>query len=37
MPEVPIERIRHCLVGLRMPRAPETLDAVVQQLDRGRG
>ena len=31
----PIERIRHHLVGLRMPRALETLDHVVQQLERG--
>ena len=33
--EAPIERIRHNLVGLRMPRALETLDSVVQQLERG--
>jgi len=35
LPDAPIERIRHNLVGLRMPRALETLDAVVQQLERG--
>ncbi len=33
--DTPIERIRHNLVGLRMPRALETLDSVVQQLERG--
>jgi DNA replication protein DnaC len=33
--DAPIERIRHNLVGLRMPRALETLDDVVQQLERG--
>jgi DNA replication protein DnaC len=32
---VPIERIRGYLVGLRMPRALETLDHIVQQLERG--
>jgi DNA replication protein DnaC len=32
---VPIERIRSHLVGLRMPRALETLDHIVQQLERG--
>jgi DNA replication protein DnaC len=31
----PIERIRGHLVGLRMPRALEALDHVVQQLERG--
>lgn len=31
----PIERIRTHLVGLRMPRALETLDHIVQQLERG--
>ena len=31
----PIERIRSHLVGLRMPRALETLDHIVQQLERG--
>jgi DNA replication protein DnaC len=31
----PIDRIRSHLVGLRMPRALETLDHVVQQLERG--
>ena len=35
LPDAPLERIRHHLVGLRMPRALETLDAVVQQLERG--
>ena len=33
--EAPIERIRHNLVGLRMPRAMEALDDVIQQLERG--
>jgi DNA replication protein DnaC len=31
----PIDRIRGHLVGLRMPRALETLDHVIQQLERG--
>ena len=31
----PIDRIRSHLVGLRMPRALETLEHVVQQLERG--
>ena len=31
----PIDRIRSYLVGLRMPRALETLEHVVQQLERG--
>ncbi len=35
MPDNPIERIRHNLVGLRMPRALEALEAVIQQLERG--
>ena len=35
LPDAPIERIRQNLVGLRMPRALETLDSVVQQLERG--
>ena len=35
LPEPPIERIRRHLVGLRMPRALETLDHLVQQLERG--
>ena len=35
MPDSPIERIRRHLVGLRMPRALETLDHVVQQLEHG--
>ena len=30
-----LERVRRHLVGLRMPRALEALDAVVQQLERG--
>jgi DNA replication protein DnaC len=34
-PAAPIERIRSHLVGLRMPRALETLDHIVQQLERG--
>ena len=34
-PDTPIERIRHSLVSLRMPRALEVLDEVVQQLERG--
>jgi DNA replication protein DnaC len=33
--ENPVERIRHNLVGLRMPRALEALDGVIQQLERG--
>jgi DNA replication protein DnaC len=35
LPDAPLERIRHNLVGLRMPRALEALDAVIQQLERG--
>ena len=35
MPENPVERIRHNLVGLRMPRALEALNGVIQQLERG--
>src|SRR5690242_20933576 len=31
----PIDRIRSHLVGLRMPRALETLDHVMQQIERG--
>ena len=34
-PDAPIERIRRHLVGLRMPRALETLDHLVQQIERG--
>jgi hypothetical protein len=30
-----LERVQHHLVGLRMPRALEVLDAVVRQLERG--
>ncbi len=35
MPENPVARIRHNLVGLRMPRALEALEGVIQQLERG--
>ena len=35
MPENPVARIRHNLVGLRMPRALEALEAVIQQIERG--
>ena len=35
LPEAPIERIRRHLVALRMPRALETLDHLVQQIERG--
>jgi len=35
MSDAPIERIRRHLVGLRMPRALETLDHLVQQIERG--
>jgi DNA replication protein DnaC len=35
MPEAPLERIRRHLVGLRMPRALEALDQLVQQLELG--
>ena len=34
-PDAPVERIRHNLVSLRMPRALEALDDVVGQLERG--
>ncbi len=34
-PHSSLERIRHHLVSLRMPRALEALDGVVQQLERG--
>ena len=34
-PDTPVERIRHSLVSLRMPRALEALDDVIQQLERG--
>jgi DNA replication protein DnaC len=34
-PPAPVERIRDHLVSLRMPRALEALDHVVQQLERG--
>ena len=35
MPKSPVERIRHNLVGLRMPRALDALEGVIQQLERG--
>ncbi len=35
VPDAPIERIRRHLVGLRMPRALETLDHLVQQIVNG--
>ena len=35
VPENPVERIRHNLVSLRMPRALEALGGVIQQLERG--
>ena len=35
LPESPVARIRHNLVGLRMPRALEALEAVIQQIERG--
>jgi len=35
VPENPVARIRHNLVGLRMPRALEALEAVIQQIERG--
>ena len=35
MPENPVARIRHNLVGLRMPRALEALETVIQQIERG--
>jgi DNA replication protein DnaC len=35
LPEAPVERIRRHLVSLRMPRALETLDQLVQQIERG--
>ena len=35
LPDNPAERIRQNLVALRMPRALEALEAVVQQLERG--
>ena len=34
-PDAPIERIRRHLLGLRMPRALETLDHLVAQIERG--
>jgi DNA replication protein DnaC len=35
MPENLVARIRHNLVGLRMPRALEALEAIIQQIERG--
>jgi len=35
LPDSPVERIRQNLVALRMPRALEALDAIIQQLERG--
>lgn len=35
MPENSVARIRHNLVGLRMPRALEALEAIIQQIERG--
>ena len=35
LPDAPIEHIRRHLVALRMPRALETLDHLVQQIERG--
>jgi hypothetical protein len=35
LPDAPIERIRRHLVALRMPRPLETLDHLVQQIERG--
>jgi hypothetical protein len=35
MAKAPTERIRHHLVSLRMPRALEILDHLVQQIERG--
>ena len=35
LPDAPIELIRRHLVALRMPRALETLDHLVQQIERG--
>ena len=35
MPEHPVARIRHNLVGLRMPRALEALEGIIQQIERG--
>jgi DNA replication protein DnaC len=35
LPQAPIERIRRHLVALRMPRALETLDHLVAQIERG--
>jgi hypothetical protein len=34
-PDNPVARIRHNLVGLRMPRALEALEAVIEQIERG--
>jgi len=35
IPEAPLERIRRHLVGLKMPKALECLDAVVHGLEQG--
>ena len=35
MAENPVARIRHNLVSLRMPRALEALEAIIQQIERG--
>lgn len=35
LPSTPLERIRHHLVGLKMPRALETLDATLQRVEHG--
>ena len=35
LPTVPIEQIRQHLVTLRMPRALEMLDHLVQRIERG--
>lgn len=37
LPTSPIERIRRHLVGLKMPRALETLDATLSRLEQGEG
>ena len=31
----PLDRVRHYLVGLKMPRALEALDHIIRQLERG--
>jgi DNA replication protein DnaC len=37
LPSSPLERIRRYLVGLRMPRALETLDATLNRFEQGEG